>query len=422
LGLVIRQVLASRERTPAERPPEELTRTVRVIRLKSEQTTVEVSGYGTARPARTTDLSAELRGRIVFVREELKPGTLVAEGELLYRIDPVDFQVALDQTRADLDRLSAELAQLDQQERDDRRRLVVLKRTHELADKEFRRFQGLFQEQQISSESDVERAEQAARQREEAVIGQESALALYPSRRQSLQAQRARAQAQQHQASVNLERCQIRSPWRGRVLSQNAELGQVVAAGQSLVTLADDRYLEVPVTLNSDETFWALDLNDGNQSDYIHWFGTLNLPQATLTWVDDTRCRWTARAVRIETYDPQTRTLTLVVRPLEPVDATAVAIPLVAGMFCRATLPSRTFEAVVIIPRTAIQLGGNVLVVDAQGRASERVVNVVHNVGNRAVLSSGLSPGEVIVVTRLSGILDGMKVKTVDVQSEATGP
>ncbi len=422
LGVGTWRILASRQRSPTERPAEELIRTVRVIRLNSEPVTLQVGGYGTARPARTTELSAELGGRIVFVREGLKAGNLVGEGEVLLRIDPVDFEVALNQSQADLDRLDAELVQLGQQEKDDRRRQVVLQRSRDLADREYKRVLGLYRDQQISSEADVERAEQTLRQREDVLIGVESALSVYPSRRQSLLAQRERVQAQQRQASVNLERCQVRSPWKGRVISQNAELSQVVSPGQSLLTLADDRYLEVPVALNGEEAFWALNLTRGQHSGYNHWFGSLMIPDATVTWVDDPRCRWSARAVRVETYDPQTRTLTLVVRPRSPLDDEAEAIPLVAGMFCKVTLPSRTFEQVVVIPRAAIQLGGNVLVVDEQGRAFERKIRIAYNLGNQVVLDSGLAAGEAIVATRLSGILDGMKVKTVEVQREGTPP
>ncbi len=419
-GFVIMKKLQSLRIAPPRKETSELVRTLSVLPVIPETVQLEITGYGTARPARVVSLAAEVKGRIIFAHATFQAGVVVGEGELLLKIDPSEYQLALNGATAEIDRIQADIAALRQQLADDRRRLEILHRRAELASNEFERVQKLFLEKKIGSESGVEQAESALRQIQGVVLELEAQLEQGKPRQTALQAQLASAEVHKEQAALNLERCEVRSPWRGRLTRVEAEVGQFAAIGQSLAKMADDRYLEVPVALSAEQVMRGLSLAPRKDGSYPHWFKEFENVPAVLRWVEaGADCLWDGRVVRVEQFDAETRTLAVIVRPLSPVAGAVegARCPLVAGMFCHVTVPGRLLENAVVIPRTSIQLGGDVFVVNAENRLEERTISISYTMDNRAVVSAGLNPGESIVAGRVPSAVSGMQVNPVTVGS-----
>ena len=80
-------------------------------------------------------------------------------------------------------------------------------------------------------------------------------------------------------------------------------------------------------------------------------------------------------------------------------------IPLVDGMFCRVTIPGMTFDQVVVLPRHAVSFE-NTVYVSKDNRLQTRPVKVGRLEQEQAVVIEGLSPGEIVVTTRLEQPLE----------------
>ncbi len=72
---------------------------------------VEVQAQGTVTALRETSLMAEVSGRIIDVAENFLVGNFVAEGDVLLRIDPRDYQTELLRAQSAVESAESNLAQ-----------------------------------------------------------------------------------------------------------------------------------------------------------------------------------------------------------------------------------------------------------------------------------------------------------------------
>jgi multidrug efflux pump subunit AcrA (membrane-fusion protein) len=87
--------------------------------------------------------------------------------------------------------------------------------------------------------------------------------------------------------------------------------------------------------------------------------------------------------------------------------------PLVFGLFVTVDIEGRELPNAAVIPRAALRQGNVVWVVDEQKRLTFREVEVARTQGDEVVLRGGLKDGELVVVTPLKVVTDGMAVRLV---------
>ena len=85
--------------------------TVDVAEVVMERVRIPVLAQGTVSPMQETILQAEVRGRILEVSDDFNVGGFVAEGEVLLRIDPRDYQTSLLRAQAAIESAESNLAQ-----------------------------------------------------------------------------------------------------------------------------------------------------------------------------------------------------------------------------------------------------------------------------------------------------------------------
>ena len=68
---------------------------------------------------------------------------------------------------------------------------------------------------------------------------------------------------------------------------------------------------------------------------------------------------------------------------------------------------------VVIVPRSVIRNGNQVLVVDEDERLRFRTVSIARIYGDDAYIDGGLEKGERLCITVLQAVIDGMRVEVV---------
>ena len=185
---------------------------VNIARPVAAPTTIKVHATGTVNVRNYVALTPQVGGRVVTVSPELRAGGTFSAGDQLLVIDRKDFELALDQARADIAAAQSSL---------------MLQR----------------------AESDAARANYALLHPNEEVPPLIARIPQIAQARAQLSAARARTEI----AALNLRRTSFSLPFDGRITESTAEVGQVLIAGQSFGRAFAFDALEVVVPIAADE-------------------------------------------------------------------------------------------------------------------------------------------------------------------------
>ena len=308
--------------------------------------------------ARTESIRAiALQAKIsAFLTEQrVMDGADVNAGDLLYRLDPRDFQVALDQANASIERDSASL---DYQKSN------------------YRRGDELSKSGYIAKDTFDQRAS-TMRQAEAA-----------------LSADRALARA----AQLNLDYAEIKAPFAGRVGRNQAPVGTLVStAGTVLNTLV--QLDPVYVTFNPSETDLAA-IGKARQGATVAVDVSVPGSAATehkgeLTFLDNTVDRSTGTVTARATIANADKTL-------------------LPGQYVRVRVHLGQQPDALLVPQTAIgssQLGKYVYVVGAGNAVEQRLVTLGTTLGPLVAVLSGVKDGDRVITGNLQKIGPGMPVQ-----------
>jgi hypothetical protein len=111
--------------------------------------------------------------------------------------------------------------------------------------------------------------------------------------------------------------------------------------------------------------------------------------------------------------DQSSRMVHVVVEIPRPYDATDERPALLPGTFVDVTILGRTLPDVVALPRFAMHDGNQVWVFD-DGTMDIREVEVVRAERDRTLVGSGLGDGDLVVLTVLDAVTDGMALRIND--------
>jgi len=361
LGVAGMVMLTRLKKPPAETEHGERSLRVEAIQIKKEDVPVIISGYGEVKALTVVPIAPEISGRIVDIHPRLKIGEIIPKGEVLFKIDPKDYLTVL---------------------KTNRKRLKILKRSHELAQKEYQRILVLYKKDNVVALSGLEAAEKTM-------------LAAADLENQIIQVLET--------AENNLERCEVRAPFNTRIKSVSLEKGQYVTPGQNVITLSDDSILEIQVPLDSRDARKWLRFNRDEKNGNTTWFSNVEQVPCKISWTENNDGQtWDGRLHRIVKFDQQTRTLIVAVRfdAETALKKSSQSMPLVEGMFCSVKIPGRTLHNVFRLPRQAVSFE-NTVHIAVKDRLKTVPVNVVRVDGENAYVAGGINAGDMVVTTRL---------------------
>ncbi|MDK2971557.1 MAG: hypothetical protein PWP23_1312 [Candidatus Sumerlaeota bacterium] len=368
-------------------------------------------GYGTARPHRTTMVVPEVEGRVVEVHPRLEEGKVIEKGDVLFRIDPTDYELAREQSLAEVAQIEQEIEQLAVEEKSDAQRLELARQNLALAQRDLDRVDTLVQSGGAESEARLDQVRGTVTQRQDQVVALERTLALYPTRRGMLEARLKSARARVDLAAANIERTTVRAPYDARIVKKSIELDQRVAPGMEALLLADDSILEIPVSLDGFELSRWLEV-ERDPAD-LHWVGKFAKHPVTVEWSDDKSDHpYVGRLDRIESYNSDTRTFHVIVA----IDAThfdpnaSAPFPLTDGMFCEVAIPGRIARDVIPVPRDAVDSNSTVLISE-DGKLRTRPVEIVRYQQDVALIASGIEDKAIVLTSRPPRVIDGMNLE-----------
>ncbi len=413
--------LASLKKPPAEVEDGERALKVDVMAVAAKPIAVQITGYGEVRSLNSVKMSAEVAGQVQLVHPRLEVGEVIPAGELLFEIDARDYAAAVDQSQAEVAQWTSSLQRLRKQYAIDKDRLKTLERSRDLAKAEFDRINDLFLTHSVGTRSGVDRAEQAYNAALDLSDQMAQSVTVYPIRIRETQSSLAGAKARLQQAEANLERCRVLAPFTGRLTQAAVEMGQYVAPGQMLVTIADDTLLEIQVPLDSRDVRQWLQFKNGGNSTTGAWFGQPDAVTCKIRWTEDKQGHvWNGTLHRVVAFDQKTRTVTVAVR-VAAADARSVekGLPLVEGMFCEVEIPGRTLAHAYQVPRASVSFKNTVFTVKDQ-RLKTVSVEVARVDNDYAYITGCLSDGDQVIVTRLVDPLENALLEILDDKKKLT--
>ncbi|MCB1202779.1 MAG: efflux RND transporter periplasmic adaptor subunit [Verrucomicrobiae bacterium] len=374
--------IVNRPETPTMEAPPVVVR-VEATRLKPESYPVRVRSQGTVQPRTRSMLLPEVAAKVLEVSPSFRPGGFFREGEVLLKLDPVDYETAL----------------------------VVAKAA--LAEAEV-----------VLAEENAKAAQARENWRALGKTGEPGALALRVPQVAKAQADVDAAKARIAQAERDLERTEIRAPYSGQVLQQLVDVGQYVNEGTSLGEIFATDYIEVRLPLPEREMPF-LDLPEHFRDGSAAATGahvSLSTPGGGKSTA------WEGALVRVESaIDESTRQITAVAQIDDPYARRDGKIPpLRIGQFVEAEIQGEVLEGVFVIPRRAVRAGNEILLVTPENKLQRVTVTPILGDTEKIVISAKNDgppqTGDVLCLTPIPFAAEGASVlPLIDGTLETTG-
>jgi len=351
---------AQQEQAPEGAPPPAFPVPVSVV----EQTTVPVylEYVGATEAIREVTLQAKVGG---YLQETgIADGADVKAGDLLYKIDPDDYQAALDQAKA---RLQGNQAALEYAVSSQKRNAALVKSGA------------------VAKDTDDEKT----------------------SLMHQAQANILADKASIRTAQLNLGYTQISAPFDGRLGRSLVHEGALVTAQQTNInTLV--QLSPIYVTFNPSETDLALIQKhraEGELTVDITLAGE-DRPRASgkLTFLDNTVDRTTGTITARATLD----------------NADKALLP---GQYVKVRLHLTDKPDALLVPQIALgssQMGRFVYVIGAQGTVEQRFIETGALMGDKVVINKGLAAGDKVITGNLQKIGPGMPVQELKQPASAS--
>lgn len=379
--------------TPAPKEVSRPATAMRVLTLAPVPLVPRISGFGTVQPVRDWRAVARLEGEVLETAPDLANGQVVSGGSVLLRLDDTDLRLSLAQ-------IAAQQAALEIKQQTLAASHSVVLADLDLARAELARQEKLVQEG-VATQARLDtarRAELAARAK---VVEQENQQALTRAEADVLAAQRALVER-------SLGFVTVTAPYDLRITDVQAELGQVVSKGQTLLTGEGVEAAEVAAQFPIGRIGPVL-RSMGQGATVADLTALVRLP------VPDHPVEWVARVDRVgDAIDPLTQSTAIVVRIDDPLGQAQAGQrpPLRRNTFVEVVLSAPKRPAL-LAPAEAVQ-GGTAFVVTPEGILEKRPVTLGLVQGDLAVITGGLVEGDRLVVSDPALAVPGMTVKPVE--------
>ncbi|MEM7383769.1 MAG: efflux RND transporter periplasmic adaptor subunit [Verrucomicrobiota bacterium] len=344
---------------------------VEVMTAATTDVKVRLPSQGMLEPSMETNAASEVAGRVIKVSPRFEVGESFNKGDILLEIDRSDYEAALAQASSNV--ADAALA--------------------------------------ISNE----KAEQERYLRNWKKIGNSGKPTdhfLRIPHIASAEARFAAAKAAEAKAEKDLQRTRLRAPYAGKIRSKFTDLGSYITPGAPLAEFYATDFLEVRLPIPLDDAS-MIENAVGSKVDF------------TMTNGNETH-RWVGTVVRQEgLVDRLSRSLHLITRiepGKQPAESSRRVSLLSPGLFVSASIEGPVLKNVIPVPRRALLSENEILVLDDESQLQKREVEVLRQDRTHAYLSSGVQPGEPIVVTPLSNPIEGTKVKVIDLKAQPGPP
>ena len=364
------------------RPARERVFTVNVIAAVKVEIAPKIETFGEIRSRRTLDLRAPSSGTITELSANFVEGGQVMKGDLLIRLDPANAQSALEVALSESAEAAAELAEalaalsLAQDE------VLAARAQAELRKVSLKRQEDL-RTRGVGTEAAVETAALAHASANQATLGKRQALAQANARISRAEITVARREIRLRESRRNLAETNVFAEFDGVLSTANQVVGGLVGANEKLARLIDPTALEVVFRLSNSQYARLVAANNGSAKGDVAV--SLDILGAKVN------ANGTIDRVGAEVGEGQTGRQIFARLPM------AAANSFRPGDFVSVSVDEPKLSDVAVLPSTAVDAAGVVLLLGENDRLEELQVELVRKQGDMVIVRGrGLFEREVI--------------------------
>ena len=393
------QYLIATKPDVAPQPPQEAASPVRAVTVTHSTYQPNLTLFGESVAGREVQLRALVAGEVVEASPDLREGGEVSQGELLLRIDPFDYDIALAEVNAQISETQARLSENEAQIRAAEASLSRAREQLDIAENDLDRAERLVDTGAVSRQT-LDQRRLTVSQRQDTVEQGEINLSVLKAQAEQQRAALQRLQANRRTAQRNRDDTRLNAPFDAYVDEPSAEVGKVLSTNDPVATLIDKSWIEVRVTL-SDAQYGRIVRESG---------GVLGRPVEVRWYVGDDPFVYEAEIVRVGSrIAASSGGVNVYARLVDPLNPT----PLRPGAFVKVRVPDVERPDVVRLPQTALYGNNHVYVIE-DGRLSRREIQQLGATQGDVLVRGDLRDGEAVAVTRLARPGDGVKVNVVE--------
>ncbi len=337
--------------------PEKIVPSVTVKDIKPANHQVSISAYGNVKIKNDVEIKSQVSGIVTYVSDNLDLGEFVEEGNILVKIEKIDYEIALEKSLSALKQAQSNLAL-------EKGKQLVAKKEWEIMSK----------------------------QGGDNISEEQKALALRVPQLMSAVASVNQAEADVRKARLDLKRTVIRAPFNGIVMEKNVSKGSYLNVQGSIARIisTEDFYVEAYI-----------------EKEHLKW-----LDKSGPVTIESGTGKFTGK---IEEILPDVQTEGLMAKLLITVNNPLQSEPpLLVGDYAEVIFKGKILSNIYKIPRSAISERGKIYLVDSENRLRIKEFDKMWEDEKNIYIKNTFPPEWKLVVSKIFAPSDGMKVKISD--------
>jgi len=340
------------------------------IRPGTEKVFIEV--YGTVIPSKRITLQSEGEGRIIDQHPDLVPGGVIHQGDMVIQIDPADYELRVNESRAELQEAMFEL-DLEQGKQ------VIAEREWKLMEKEI------------------------------TTTASGKSLALREPHLRLVKAKVDKAKSRLAAAELELSRTTVTAPFNALVLEEFVDRGQLVSKQTPIATLVGTDQFRVQVSVPV-SVLQRISLPNGSGQPG-------SSAEVVFEPVSGEAVVRQGHVLKImgdlDTEGGMARVLVVIDDPLG-IGSRVRDGRVLLGSYVRVKIDGGTFDNIYAIPREALREGDVIWLYDSTGKLQVRNVNILWRRKDDVLARVDIKQGEKLILSRLRSPLPGMTVRSAE--------
>jgi biotin carboxyl carrier protein len=350
VGFGVMSLLSSMREEPPKKEPKQRQVVVGAETVAPGRVAAEIIAYGRLKSAQPVVINSEVNGTLEQGEVDFRPGQRFRRGQLLIKVDARQIELDISAAKSDLLKALA----------------TVLPEIRVDYPDAYAVWQEYFN--RCSFDRPVPKLPEAANNNIKLYLSRFNVYTIYFTIRD---------------LEIMREKHFMRAPFDGSIVAADLRTGSNVRSGTRIGEIINLEELEMVVPLTVEDLQW------------------IDPEQPVLLTSAELRGEWHGHILRIaKTVDQQTQT----VQAFITVDE---ADQLYDGILMKATIPGRTIESAVRIPRRALHNQRSVYLIQ-DGLLALRVVDVARSEPESIIIAGGLASGDVVVTDVLQGVSPGM--------------
>ncbi len=368
LGIALYYFFILTKPTPVKTQKIQQPLLVEVLPAEKTSEAATIEALGIVKPAIEIPLQSRVNGEVIEVHKNFVPGGVLKQGDIILKLDPTDYTLALSQRMSELETAQANLA--------------IEQGNQAIAEAEYKLLAETINDADLS-------------------------LVLRKPQINIIQAQVRAAQAAVEKAKLDLQRTTITAPFNGTVIERNVELGAQISAGITFGTFVgtDKYWVEAKIPL--EQLRWVSLPGKDSPASKVEIFN----PES---WNSTQYIEGSLSHVS-KNLEDSGRLLTLYIEIDAPLEISNTQdFQLFLNSYVRLHIRGQELTNVVALSREHLRNDTTVWIMNASRNLEIREVDISFRTRDTVYVVSGIETNDLIITSDIMTPIAGMPLRTSD--------